>query len=369
MTRPPADAAAAAADDSRGGRGFSCPLPARGGGLVTLGHGGGGTLSRELLDEVFLPAFANPALEPFADAAVLPAAAGLAAGGRLAFTTDAFVVRPLFFPGGSIGELAVHGTINDLAMRGATPLWLSAAFVVEEGLPIATLAEIARRMGAAAAAAGVAIVAGDTKVVDRGHGDGCYVTTSGIGAVPPGIDLSPRRIAAGDAVVVSGTLGDHGMAVMSVREGLAFESPIESDSAPLHGLAAALLAACPRTRVLRDPTRGGLAAVANEIAAAANLGIEIDEEAVPVTAAVAAACEILGLDPFLVANEGKLVAIVPGEDAGQARAALRGHPLGRAAAVIGRVVAAHPGMVVARTPLGGTRVVPLPLGEQLPRIC
>jgi hydrogenase expression/formation protein HypE len=361
------------------GAGFACPPldgDGAGGGdgeLVTLGHGGGGVLSHELIDRIFRPAFASAtggvAAEPFADAAVLPVAAALAGGGRLAFSTDAFVVRPLFFPGGSIGELAVHGTINDLAMTAARPLWLSAAFVVEEGLPLATLAEIARRMGRAATAAGVTIVTGDTKVVDRGHGDGCYVTTAGIGVVPPGVDLAARRIVPGDLVLVSGTLGDHGMAIMSVREGLAFEAEIASDTAPLHDLVAGLLAACPHLRLLRDPTRGGLAAALNEIAAAAALGIEIDEASVPVAPAVAAACEILGLDPLLVANEGKLVAVVPEAEAEAAIAAVRSHPLGRAAAVIGRVVAGHPGMVVARTPLGGSRVVPLPLGEQLPRIC
>jgi hydrogenase expression/formation protein HypE len=352
---------------------FSCPAPLRDYPEVILGHGGGGMLSRELIETVFLPAFHNPLLDRLGDSTVLDldglvGGAGTA-GCRLAFSTDSYVVRPLFFPGGSIGDLAVNGTVNDLAMSGGRPLVLSAGFIVEEGFPITQLAAVAERMASAARRAGVSIVTGDTKVVERGHGDGCYVNTSGIGVVPDHVAIGREPMRDGDVVLVSGTIGAHGMAIMSVREGLEFESRIESDTAPLHGLVAAMLAACPEIRVLRDPTRGGVATSLNEIVAGASCGIEIDEAAVPVSPPVAAACEILGLDPCLVANEGKLVAIVPGEDAGQARAALRGHPLGRAAAVIGRVVAAHPGMVVARTPLGGTRVVPPPLGEQLPRIC
>jgi len=348
---------------------FACPTAPRDGTHVTMGHGGGGALSQELLEQVFLPQFTSPVLAALGDSAVLPALPELAAGGRLAFSTDSFVVRPLFFPGGSIGDLAVNGTVNDLAMSGARPLWLAAGYIVEEGLPIEHLAAIVRHMAAAAAAAGVAIVTGDTKVVDRGHGDGCYVNTSGIGVVPPGVDLGPARVVPGDVLVVSGTVGDHGMAIMSVREGLAFEAPIASDTAPLHDLVTALLAACPRIRMFRDPTRGGVAATANEIALAARAGIVIDDAAVPVADAVASACEILGLDPLLVANEGKLVAVVPEADAAAVLALMRGHARGRAAAVIGRVVAEHPGLVVARTPLGGTRMVPLPIGEQLPRIC
>ena len=360
MTPPP--------DDVDFGR-FSCPAPPRDGTHVTMGHGGGGALSRELVEAVFLSQFTSPLLAARGDSAVLPALPELAAGARLAFSTDSFVVRPLFFPGGSIGDLAVNGTINDLAMSGARPLWLAAGYIVEEGLPIEHLAGIARHMAAAAAAAGVAIVTGDTKVVDRGHGDGCYVNTSGIGVVPAGIDLGPARVGPGDAILVSGTVGDHGMAIMSVREGLAFEAPITSDTAALHDLVATLLAGCPRICMLRDPTRGGVAATLNEIALAARVGVVIDDASLPVADAVAGACEILGLDPLLVANEGKLVAVVPGADADAVLSLLRAHPLGRAAAIIGRVVAEHPGMVVARTPLGGTRVVPLPIGEQLPRIC
>lgn len=348
--------------------GAGCPLPRPDGEVVTLGHGGGGVLSRELLDTVFLPAFGNPTLLQLGDAGVVgcDAAAG---PGHLALTIDCHVVQPLVFPGGSIGELAVHGTVNDLAMVGAVPRFLTAGFIIEEGLPIDVLRDLVRRMGDAARAAGVVVVAGDTKVVERGRGDGLSITTAGVGHVPPGISLGPEQVRPGDAVLVSGTLGDHGMAVMSVRESLGFEGEIVSDTAPLHGLVAALLAACPTTRMLRDPTRGGVAATLNEIAAAADLGIEIDEAAVPVRPAVAAACEILGLDPLTVANEGKFVAIVPAAEAEAALAALRRHPVGREAVHVGRVVAAHRGVVVLVTRLGVGRVVPLPVGEQLPRIC
>jgi hydrogenase expression/formation protein HypE len=334
-----------------------------------MGHGGGGALSRELVEAVFLSQFTSPLLAARGDSAVLPALPELAAGARLAVSTDSFVVRPLFFPGGSIGDLAVNGTINDLAMSGARPLWLAAGYIVEEGLPIEHLAGIARHMAAAAAAAGVAIVTGDTKVVDRGHGDGCYVNTSGIGVVPAGIDLGPARVGPGDAILVSGTVGDHGMAIMSVREGLEFEAEIASDTAPLHGLVADVLAACPAVRVLRDPTRGGLAAALNEIATAAGVGIEIDEAAVPVRPVVAAACEMLGLDPLTVANEGKVVAVVPAESAADALAALRAHLLGRAAVRLGRIVPDHAGVVALATRVGGRRIVPLPIGADLPRIC
>jgi hydrogenase expression/formation protein HypE len=273
------------------------------------------------------------------------------------------------FPGGSIGELAVHGTVNDLVMVGAAPRFLTAGFVIEEGLPITTLSGLVARMGAAASAAGVAVVAGDTKVVERGRGDGLAIVTTGIGIVPGGIALGAAGVRAGDVVIVSGTLGDHGMAVMSVRESLGFEADIVSDSAPLHELVAALLAACPATRMLRDPTRGGLAATLNEIATAAGVGIEIDEAAVPVRPVVAAACEMLGLDPLTVANEGKVVAVVPAESAADALAALRAHPLGRAAVRLGRIVPDHAGVVALATRVGGRRIVPLPIGADLPRIC
>jgi hydrogenase expression/formation protein HypE len=357
MSRPPTDV------------GFACPLPLRDYPQVVMGHGGGGELSRDLIEHVFLPAFSNPLLDRLGDSTVVDLADDLAGGGRLALSTDSYVVRPLFFPGGSIGDLAVNGTVNDLAMSGAKPLYLTAGFIIEEGLPLGDLAEVARRMAAAAARAGVRIVAGDTKVVERGHGDGVYLNTAGVGLVPAGIDLGADRVRPGDVVIASGTLGDHGMAIMSVREGLEFEAAITSDTAPLHGLVAAMLAACPAIRVLRDPTRGGVATSLNEIAAAAGMGIEIDEQAVPVRPVVAAACEILGLDPLQVANEGKLLAIVPAADAEGVLAAMRRHEHGRDAVAIGRVVDRHPRLVAMRTGIGGTRVIPMPLGEQLPRIC
>ena len=349
--------------------GFACPAALRDRPRIVMGHGGGGALTRDLVEHVFLPAFGNPVLERLCDSSVLDLSDPLAAGGRLAFSTDAYVVRPLVFPGGSIGELAVNGTVNDLAMSGAVPRFLSAAFILEEGLAVAELAGIVARMAAAARAAGVTIVTGDTKVVERGRGDGLTITTAGIGVVPPGVDLGPAQVRPGDAVIVSGTLADHGMAIMSVREGLGFEAAIASDTAPLHGLVAAVLAACPGVRLLRDPTRGGVAASLNEIAAAASLGIEIDEEAVPVSPLVASACEILGLDPLAVANEGKLLAVVPADSAAAVLAAMRAHEHGRHAALLGRVVADHPGIVALRTAIGGSRIVPLPIGEQLPRIC
>ncbi len=352
-------------DSSLRPTGRSCPSATAGHatGRVLMGHGGGGLLTQELIRRVFLQAFGQPS-DGLADAAVLEPAAG-----RLAFTTDAFVVRPLFFPGGSIGELAVNGTVNDLAMVAAMPRYLAASFVIEEGLAIADLSRIAQGMAAAAAEAGVRIVAGDTKVVERGHGDGVYITTSGIGHVPPGISLSSRHVAAGDIVLVSGTIGDHGMAIMKVRENLGFEADITSDTAALHTLVADILRCCTATRLLRDPTRGGLATCLNEIADQARLGLEIDEQAVPVAASVAAGCELLGLDVWQIANEGKLVAIVPASHAEDVLQAMRDHPQGRQAAVVGQVVADHPGRVVTRTAIGGRRVVPMPVGELLPRIC
>ncbi len=348
---------------------FTCPAALRDRPQIVMGHGGGGALSRDLIEHVFLPAFGNPVLERLGDSSVLDVPGLLAGGGRLAFSTDSYVVRPLVFPVGSIGDLAVHGTVNDLAMSGAQPLYLSAGFILEEGLPITELVGIVNRMAAAARAAGVDIVTGDTKVVERGHGDGVYINTAGIGVVPPGIDLGPHQIRPGDALLVSGTLGDHGMAIMSVREGLEFEAAIASDTAPLHGLVARMLAACPEIRLLRDPTRGGVATSLNEIADLAKLGLEIDEQAIPVTPVVANACEILGLDPLQVANEGKLLAVVPAEAAEAVLAAMRAHAYGREATILGRVVADHPRLVVVRTAIGGTRVVPMPIGEQLPRIC
>jgi hydrogenase expression/formation protein HypE len=356
---------------------MTCPVPAAQGGRIVLGHGGGGVLSRELIDRVFLPAFANPVLSGLADSAILPpewlAAAGgggaVPGGARLAFSTDSYVVQPLLFPGGSIGDLAINGTVNDLAMSGAKPLALSAAFILEEGLDIGLLTRVVADMGRAARRAGVEIVTGDTKVVERGRGDGLSITTAGIGLVPAGSRLGAMPPGPGDVILVSGTVGDHGMAVMSVREGLAFEAAIESDSAPLHELVADLLAACPDARLLRDPTRGGVATTLGEMVTGRGIGVEFDEAAVPVAPMVAAACELLGLDPLHVASEGRLVAVVSERDAAAAWRALAAHPLGTRAARIGRIVAEHPGVVVARTALGGSRIVPMPHGEQLPRIC
>jgi len=289
--------------------------------------------------------------------------------GWVAFTTDSFVVRPLFFPGGDIGRLAVHGTVNDLAVGGARPMYLSAAFILEEGLPLVDLQRIVASMRAACREAGVALVTGDTKVVDRGKGDGVFITTSGIGLVPEGRSLSIHAARPGDRILVSGTLGDHGIAIMSVREGLEFETVLESDTASLAGLTEAILEACPSTRCMRDPTRGGLSSALNELAAASRVGVELDEAAVPLRPEVRGACEMLGLDPLYVANEGKLIAVVPPEDAERVLAAMRAHPLGRNAALIGEVVAGHPGMVILRSRVGGERVVTLLAGEQLPRIC
>lgn len=345
---------------------WSCPLPLRDHPNVVMGHGGGGTLSSELVQHLFLPAYgdADGVLAQLGDAAVVGVA-----GGRIAMSTDSFVVRPRFFPGGNIGDLAVNGTVNDVAMAGATPLFLSVGMVLEEGLALDELDHIARTMGAAAQRAGVRIVTGDTKVVDAGHGDGVYVTTTGIGVVPDGVDLGPHRVTAGDKVIVSGPIGLHGIAVMSCREGLEFGSEIRSDCAPLNGLVAALLAAGVDVHMLRDPTRGGLAASLNEIARSSRTGVEIVERDVPVPDDVRAACGFLGLDPLYVANEGKLVAFVAESDADLALETMRAHELGAGATLIGTVVEAHPGVVVARTGIGGTRVVDLPLAEQLPRIC
>jgi len=291
-------------------------------------------------------------------------------GGRLAMSTDSFVVQPLFFPGGSIGELAVNGTVNDLAVSGAEPRFLSASFILEEGFPLSQLAAIVDSMAKAAATAGVKIVTGDTKVVERGHGDGCYINTAGIGQLRRGIQVGPQRAKPGDAILVSGTIGDHGMAIMSVREGLEFESQIRSDCAALNGLIAEVLTAVGgAVHAMRDPTRGGLASTLNEIALASSVGVEIDEPSLPVRPEVQAACELLGLDPVYVANEGKVVFFVAPEAADQILALLRAQPLGKDAARIGRVTSEHPRMLVARTAMGANRVIPQQIGEQLPRIC
>ena len=344
---------------------WSCPLPLAGYPTIVMGHGGGGKLGNELVENLFLPAFRNAELENLGDAAVLDVG-----GNRLAMSTDSFVVQPLFFPGGSIGELAVNGTVNDLAVSGAEPKFLSASFILEEGFPLNQLAAIVQNMAAAAATAGVKIVTGDTKVVERGHGDGCYINTAGIGVLRPGIQVGPHRAQPGDAILVSGTIGDHGMAIMSVREGLEFESQIRSDCAALNGLIAEVLAeAGSAVHAMRDPTRGGLASTLNEIAQNSGVGMAIDEASLPVRPEVQSACELLGLDPVYVANEGKVVFFVAPEAADQILGVLRAHPLGRDAARIGRVTAEHPRMLVARTAMGSNRVIPIQIGEQLPRIC
>jgi hydrogenase expression/formation protein HypE len=289
---------------------------------------------------------------------------------KLAMSTDTFVVQPLFFPGGCIGELAVNGTVNDLAVSGAVPEYLSTGFILEEGFPLAQLAAIVEAMAAAAAKAGVKIVTGDTKVVERGHGDGCYINTAGIGVLRSGITVGPQFAKPGDAILVSGTIGDHGMAIMSVREGLEFESQIRSDCAALNGLIAEVLAAVgSQVHTMRDPTRGGLASTLNEIAQSSGVGMAIDEASLPVRPEVQSACELLGLDPVYVANEGKVVFFVAPEAAEQVLEVLRAHPLGREAARIGQVTAEHPRMLVARTAMGANRVIPIQIGEQLPRIC
>ena len=344
--------------------GWVCPMPLRDYPNIILGHGGGGKLSADLVEHIFKPLFDNPILDMLGDQAVLELG-----GARLAFSTDSFTVSPLFFPGGDIGSLSIHGTVNDLAVSGATPLFLSAGFILEEGLPIDTLGRITASMAAAARAAGVQVVTGDTKVVEKGHGDGVYINTTGIGLIPEGVDIAASNARPGDVILVSGAIGEHGIAILSVREGLTFETALESDSQPLHDLVAAMLAARRDIRALRDPTRGGLAATLNEFAHSSGVGIEIDEDAVPIPPAVRAACEMLGLDPFYVANEGKLVAVVSEDAAEPLLAAMRNHPRGREAAIIGQVVEAHPGVVTARTGIGGSRVVDTLVGEQLPRIC
>jgi hydrogenase expression/formation protein HypE len=347
---------------------WSCPVPLRDHPVIVMGHGGGGRLSAELVQHLFLPAFAGTTLagtlQQLGDAAVIDLG-----GLRLAFSTDSYVVRPRFFPGGNVGDLAVNGTVNDVSMTGAQPLALSVGVVLEEGMPLEELGRIATTMGEAARRAGVSIVTGDTKVVDVGHGDGVFINTSGIGLIPAGVELGPHRVRPGDVVIVSGAIGMHGIAVMSVREGLEFGSDIVTDSAPLNGLVKALLDSGADVHMMRDPTRGGVAATLNEIAGTSRTGISIVERSVPVPDDVRAACGFLGLDPLYVANEGKLVAFVDAADADLALETMRAHEYGREATIIGTVVDEHPGVVVAKTGIGGTRVVDLPLAEQLPRIC
>jgi hydrogenase expression/formation protein HypE len=351
-------------DESKDLAAFSCPVPLPARERILLGHGSGGKLSADLLRDVFLPALGNPVLNRLDDQAIVSLD-----GIRIAITTDSFVVKPLFFRGGDIGSLAVHGTINDLAMGGAEPLWLSAAFILEEGLPRETLQRVVASMQQAAANAGVQIVTGDTKVVEKGSADGLFINTTGIGRVRDGVSFSASLARPGDIVLVSGYLGDHGIAILAEREGLQFETQVQSDSAALHTLVARLLEATQEVRCLRDPTRGGLSSTLNEIATSSQVGMELEETSIPVREEVRGACEMLGLDPLYVANEGKLVAIVAASAAQDAMRALQGHPFGKDAAIIGRVTTEHPRMVVMRTPLGTTRIVDMLAGDQLPRIC
>lgn len=344
--------------------GFTCPIPMANYPHVTLAHGSGGKLTHQLIQNMFLPLFRNEMLEPLHDGAIFHVG-----GERLAFSTDSYVIDPIFFPGGDIGKLAVNGTVNDLAMCGARPLYLSAAFIIEEGLPMEDLWNISRSMQQAAHEAKVTLVTGDTKVVDRGKGDKIFINTSGVGVVENETDISPTRAKPGDQIIVNGEIGTHGIAVMSVREGLEFSSPIQSDTAPLNTLVAEMLRASKEIHVLRDPTRGGVASALNEIAGSSHVGIRIVEKDIPVSDAVEGACEILGLDPLYVANEGKLLAFVSPLHVERVLAAMREHPLGRGSRIIGEVVADHPGTVVLRTPIGGTRIVDMLTGEQLPRIC
>ncbi|NNE01309.1 MAG: hydrogenase expression/formation protein HypE [Pirellulaceae bacterium] len=349
----------------------ACPVPRSDYERVLLGHGSGGKLSADLIQRVFLSGLGHEKLSTLEDAATLsldpPGVPNQVQ--RISFTTDSFVVKPLFFPGGDIGKLAVNGTVNDLAVSGAEPLCLSAAFILEEGFEIERLQQIVASMRAECQLAGVTLVTGDTKVVDRGKGDEVFITTTGIGLLRPHFQLSIQNARPGDRVIVSGTIGDHGITIMSTREGIQFETELESDTAPLNDLTRTMLNACPSIRLMRDPTRGGISSTLNELATASGVGIELDEATLPVRCEVRSACEMLGLDPMYVANEGKLVVVVPQSDSERLLATMRDHPLGRDAVVIGKVVDDHAGMVVMRSLIGGQRVVTMLAGEQLPRIC
>lgn len=344
---------------------LQCPIPMSDYPTIMMAHGGGGRMTQMLIERMFLPAFSSHSLETLHDGAILNLN-----GGRLAFTTDAFTISPLFFPGGDIGSLAVHGTINDVAMCGAQPVALSASFILEEGLPMESLWRIVQSMQHAAQQAGVSIVTGDTKVVERNKGDGIFITTTGIGTIADNVHISPRRATPGDVVIVNGPIAVHGIAIMSVREGLQFETTLESDSVALHHLVACVLAAGgDAVHVLRDPTRGGLSSTLNEIASQAQAGIRLVEAHIPIAEEVRGACELLGLDPLYVANEGKCLVLVARDAAETVLAAMHAHPLGTEAAIIGEVVDEHPGRVTMRSRIGGTRVVDMLSGEQLPRIC
>ncbi len=353
--------------------GWTCPIPLKNYPTIVMGHGAGGKMMNDLIAHLFAPLFDNDLLGQMGDSTALDLTP--LKGGRWAFSTDSFVVSPIIFPGGDIGDLAVNGTVNDIAMSGAKPLYLSAGFILEEGLPMETLGEVAASMAQAAKEAGVQVVAGDTKVVNKGHGDGIFINTSGFGIIPEGVDISAKNARPGDMILVSGTMGDHGMAIMSKREGLEFESQVVSDTAPLHGMIEEMLGVTQgdpsgsAIHCLRDATRGGLSAVLNELAQASNVGVEFEETKVPVKPAVNAACEMLGLDPFYIANEGKLVAIVAPDVADEILDVMQKNEYGTDAAIIGTVTETHLKRVVAKTAIGGSRVVDLPAGELLPRIC
>ena len=336
---------------------------------ITMAHGGGGRAMRELIERLVVPAFGNPLLDGLEDQARIGVAGLAEIGDRLAFTTDSYVVSPLFFAGGDIGKLAVCGTVNDLAMSGAVPLFLSCGLIIEEGLPTADLERVLASMSAQARAAGVQVVTGDTKVVNRGAADRLFINTAGIGVIAAGVNIAATRARPGDAILVNGTLGDHGVAILVARNELDLHSDIESDCQPLHGLVQAMLAACPDIHCLRDATRGGLATVLNEFAVASNVGMRLDERALPLKPEVRGACEMLGLDVLYMANEGKLVAVVPSAAAGAVLAAMRAHPAGADAAIVGEVLAEPAGHVILHTLFGGERVVDMLAGEQLPRIC
>ena len=343
---------------------LNCPIPISEYPVITMAHGSGGKLSHQLIDKMFRPLFDNKQLDAGHDGAVLDPPAG-----RLAFTTDSFVVNPIFFPGGNIGDLAVNGTVNDLACCGAIPLYLSVGMILEEGLPMQDLWSVAVSMKEAADKAGVMIVTGDTKVVERGHGDKIFINTSGIGSISKDVNINPANAGPGDVVIVNGPIGDHGVAVMSAREGLDFKTTITSDTAALNSLVECIIQACGKVSVLRDPTRGGVATTLNEISETAAVGIVLDEKALPVSDEVRGACEVLGLDALYVANEGKILVIVPDQDAEDVLSGMKKHPLGRDSAIIGKVTDDHPGVVRMVTSIGSSRVVDMLTGEQLPRIC
>lgn len=330
---------------------------------ILLAHGSGGRLTHDLITKHLVQSLSNPLLNKLDDAAVFESK------GKTAFTTDSYVVNPIFFPGGNIGKLAVCGTVNDLSVMGAVPKYLSLAFIIEEGLDISALEEIIKSIAAAAKEAGVEIVTGDTKVVNTGKADKIFINTAGVGFIPEGLDISGANARPGDAVIVSGTMGDHGIAIMAQREGLNFKTAVESDCAPLNGLITDMLKVCPRIHVMRDPTRGGLATTLNEIAGQSQVGIELNEESIPVKPAVGGACEALGLDPLYVANEGKIIVIMPEKDAPAVLSAMKAHPYGKDSAIIGRVISPNPGRVSIRTPLGALRILDMQSGELLPRIC